>query len=62
MREDAHERVPAFLQEMRVYLLIQLTSQVLPPSSEKASSDWALSGEMLQMEKRTRTERSLMVS
>jgi len=35
----------------RVYLLTQLVSQVLPPSSENACSDCAVSGVMPQMKK-----------
>jgi hypothetical protein len=38
----------------RVYLLTQLVSQGLPPSSENACSDCAVSGVMPQMENRTR--------
>jgi hypothetical protein len=38
----------------RVYLLTQLVSQVLPPSSENACSDCAVSGLMPQIENRTR--------
>ena len=38
----------------RVYLLTQLVSQVLPPSSENACSDCAVSGVIPQMENRTR--------
>jgi hypothetical protein len=40
----------------RLYLLIQFTSHVFPPSVEKACSDRALSEDMLQMENRTRTD------
>jgi hypothetical protein len=41
---------------LRVNLLIQFTSQVLPPSPEKACSDWAVSAVMLQIESRTKTD------
>src|ERR1039458_5657367 len=46
----------------RVYLLIQFTSQVLPPSSEKACSDCAVSSVIFQIENRTSTERPLIRS
>ena len=38
----------------RVYLLTQLVSQVLPPSSENACLDCAASGVVPQIENRTR--------
>ncbi len=46
----------------RVYLLIQFTSQVFPPSSENACSDCAVSAPILQMENRTSTDLPLISS
>ena len=42
--------------EIRVYLLIQFTSQVFPPSSENACSDCAVSRVIFHMENRTSTD------
>lgn len=46
----------------RVYCVIQFTSQVLPPSAEKACSERASSAVTSQMEKRTSTALPLIVS
>jgi len=46
----------------RVSVAIQLTSQVLPPSTEKACSKCAESGVMPEMTKRTRMSRPSNVS
>jgi hypothetical protein len=47
---------------MRVHLVTQFTSQVFPPSSENACSDWAMSGVTPQSEKRTKTDLPLIGS
>lgn len=47
---------------IRVYLLIQFTSQVFPPSSENACSDWAVSEVIPQIENRTSTDLPLISS
>lgn len=61
--EPAAERLSWMRQFLlREYLFTQFTSQVLPPSTEKACSDRAVSGVIPHIEKRTRVALPLIGS